>query len=249
LTGAAGYATGGTTIFNREPCCVEIDEELVFDAYTDYLGVDPVYDTTFANLDDGPIFDEELFIDPIVDATPDSDPAAVTVLNLATSVCVVRDQEPDDLADGPVFDANPTASKLDPCSTHTSTTVVTRTLPPVSTLSTTPSSTRSTNMRRRSSSPTSMSSSAPTLPPLPPSSTRLPHVRRNSRYSPSTPQLGAASTWRPRRLWCCTRSAGCSINTAQALAIMLVLFKGTMVGCSLQIPSGSYMFVASSLHP
>jgi hypothetical protein len=114
LTGAAGYATGGTTIFNREPCCVEIDEELVFDAYTDYLGVDPVYDTSFANLDDGPIFDEELFIDPIVDATPDSDPAAVTVLNLATSVCVVRGQEPDDLADGPVFDANPDGLEAGP---------------------------------------------------------------------------------------------------------------------------------------
>jgi hypothetical protein len=39
---------------------------------------------------------------PVADAAPDFNPAAVTVLNLATSVCIVRD-----LTDDPVFDANP----------------------------------------------------------------------------------------------------------------------------------------------
>jgi hypothetical protein len=37
------YATVGTAIFNREPCYVEIDEAPIFDAYTDYLSVEPTH--------------------------------------------------------------------------------------------------------------------------------------------------------------------------------------------------------------
>jgi hypothetical protein len=111
---AVEYTTGGTTAFNRESCCVENDEAPVFD--TDYLNVKPVYATSFANLDDGPIFNEETFVDLVFDAAPDFDRVATTVLNFATPTRVVHGQgDPDDLdndstfdtdtlVDGPVFD-------------------------------------------------------------------------------------------------------------------------------------------------
>jgi hypothetical protein len=95
---SAGYATVGTAIFNREPCYIEIDEAPVFDAYTDYLGVEPVYDTSFANLDDGPIFDTEF---TVFDQEPDD------ITTMCSSVVndaeYVAHEEPV-FHDGPLFD-------------------------------------------------------------------------------------------------------------------------------------------------
>lgn len=67
----------------------------------DDLGGGPVFDSYPEG--DGPIFDGEPFVDPVIDATLDSDHA---VVKSAKSVCVVRDQKTDDLTDGPVFDTN-----------------------------------------------------------------------------------------------------------------------------------------------
>jgi hypothetical protein len=73
----------------------------VFDSYPDDLGGGSVFDSYPEG--DGPIFDGEPFVDPVIDATLDSDHA---VVKSAKSVCVVRDQKTDDLTDGPVFDTN-----------------------------------------------------------------------------------------------------------------------------------------------
>jgi hypothetical protein len=117
---AAGYATDRTGVFNREPFCVANDEAPVFD-------VEPIYDTSFANLDDeastfdpepcysnlddGPIFDEDPFIDLVFDAAPDFDHAVVTVLNFTNSARATHDH--DDFDDQPVFNTELVLDRVD----------------------------------------------------------------------------------------------------------------------------------------
>jgi hypothetical protein len=60
----------------------------------------PVLDTFYDYLDDGTSFDEELFVDPIIDTTPASDHATFTMLKFTN-------HDPNDLTDGPVFITNP----------------------------------------------------------------------------------------------------------------------------------------------
>jgi hypothetical protein len=112
---------------------IDFDDSPVFDSYSDDHGGGPVFNSYPDDLDGGPNFDEDPFVDPVGDAAHDSDNAARTVLNFTPSACAIRDQEPDDLAVSLVFDTNPTASKMDPCSTPTSSTVSTRNSPPMST--------------------------------------------------------------------------------------------------------------------
>jgi hypothetical protein len=102
---ATEYATDRTTAFDWDPCCVQIDEAPILD--TDYLDVKPIYASSFTNLDDRPIFDEEPFVDPVFNVAPNSDCVAATVLNFTTSACVVHDQgNPDDLDNNSVFNTD-----------------------------------------------------------------------------------------------------------------------------------------------
>jgi hypothetical protein len=75
--------------------------------YTDDVGSDADLEPVYDDLDDGPIFDDESFVDPVFDDAPDSNHTAATVLDFATSVCTVQDQDdPDDLDDSLIFDTN-----------------------------------------------------------------------------------------------------------------------------------------------
>jgi hypothetical protein len=62
-------------------------------------------DDVGSDLDDGPFFDNESFVNPVFDDVPDSDHAAATMLNFATSTCAIHDQaDPNDLNDDLIFD-------------------------------------------------------------------------------------------------------------------------------------------------
>jgi hypothetical protein len=83
LTGRSTLPTCCAATFVQRTAMYADDEGLAFDS-------EPFYDN----------LDEELFVDPVVDAAPASDHTAVTGLTFATPACAVRDQ----FTDGLVFD-------------------------------------------------------------------------------------------------------------------------------------------------
>jgi hypothetical protein len=106
---AAAYTCDRTTVFDEELFIdtePDSDDEPIYDTDFDDLDEEPrvdtesrpnhvvvvvlkfkpEYDVELTVFDDGPIFDEESFVDPIFDVVPNSEHVVVTVLNVANSL-------------------------------------------------------------------------------------------------------------------------------------------------------------------